>query len=114
LDRNPGKKSRNDIKGGLSTHKHSQGKSEMHVVEEVGSTFSIISCKSSAASAKPAHFREMGLASYRKVNIRDIPISINKLGMVVRFYNASYTGGIGKRIAVGGHPRQKHEILSKK
>jgi hypothetical protein len=56
----------------------------------------------------------MGLASYRKVNIRDIPISINKLGMVVRFYNASYTGGIGKRIAVGGHPRQKHEILSKK
>jgi hypothetical protein len=37
-----------------------------------------------------------------------------RLGMVVRVYNSSYSEGRGRRSVVPGYPRQKYEILSKK
>jgi hypothetical protein len=42
-----------------------------------------------------------------------LPISTNKLGIVVHLYNPSYMGGVSRRIAVRGWPgRKKQEIIS--
>jgi hypothetical protein len=44
--------------------------------------------------------------------IRKTPNSANKLGVVVYVYNATYTGGISRRISVPGWPGTKKQDLS--